>query len=158
MYRIGYGYDIHRLGEARALILGGVQLDYPRGLVGHSDADVLIHAIMDALLGAAGLGDIGQYFPPADPAYLNADSRALLREVFQIISKAGFEVGNVDAVVVAEEPKISPHVATMKANVASDLGISVERVGIKATTNEGLGTEGRREGISASAVALLKEV
>jgi len=158
VYRVGCGYDIHRLGEARPLILGGVHLEYPRGLVGHSDADVLIHAIMDALLGAAGLGDIGQHFPPGDPAFLNADSRGLLRHVICIVSEAGFEVGNVDAVVVAEEPKISPHIASMKANLAADMGIAESRIGIKATTNEGLGAEGRKEGISAHAVALLKEV
>jgi len=155
--RIGNGYDIHRLVPGRALILGGQQLAHPEGLGldGHSDADVLVHALMDALLGALSLGDIGQYFPPDDPQWQGADSLVLLEQVVALVHAQGWQVVNVDAVVVAERPKLKPHIAAMRTAIAGRMGLEPEQVGVKATTNERLGPEGREEGISCQAVALL---
>jgi 2-C-methyl-D-erythritol 2,4-cyclodiphosphate synthase len=155
--RIGQGYDIHRLVAGRPLILAGVSLNHPAGLGldGHSDADVLTHALMDALLGALSLGDIGQHFPPGDPRWKDADSLRLLEQVMTLVRERGWEVINVDLVVVAERPKLRPHIEEMRANLAERLDLSPDRVGVKATTNEGLGPTGREEGIAAYAVALL---
>ena len=157
--RIGNGYDIHRLVEGRDLIIGGIKLRHPNnlGLDGHSDADVLIHSIMDALLGALSLGDIGKYFPPSDEKWKNADSLFLLSQVIDLIRKEGWEVNNIDTVIVAERPKIKPHVETMKRNISNVLKIDVNFIGIKATTNEKLGPEGREEGISCHSVVLLEK-
>lgn len=156
--RIGNGYDIHRLVEGRPLILGGQRLEHPAGLGldGHSDADVLVHAVMDALLGALSLGDIGRHFPPEDPRWKGADSLLLLELVMGLVRERGWEVVNVDAVVIAERPKLRPHVAAMREAIAGRLGVDPERVGVKATTNEGLGPTGREEGIACQAVALLQ--
>ena len=153
--RIGHGYDIHRLVAGRPLILGGVTIDHPLGLDGHSDADVLVHAVMDALLGALALGDIGRHFPPEDPRWRGANSLALLQQVGLLVREKGWQVVNVDTVVVAERPRLRPHVAAMAANMAARLDITPDQVGVKATTNEKLGPEGREEGMSCSAVALL---
>ena len=153
--RIGNGYDIHRLVRERPCILGGVQLQHSHGLDGHSDADVLVHALMDALLGALSLGDIGQHFPPEDPRWKGANSLVLLQQVVRLVQERGWQVQNVDAVVVAERPKLKPHIPAMRANIARCLGIAPDCVGVKATTNEKLGPEGREEGISCHAVALL---
>ena len=153
--RIGTGYDVHKLVEGRKLIIGGVEIPYEKGLLGHSDADVLIHAVMDALLGAAALGDIGKHFPDSDPKYKGADSLMLMREVRRILSENGFEVGNVDATIIAQAPKMSPHIDTMRRNIADALGLDVSQVSVKATTEERLGFTGRGEGISAQAVALI---
>lgn len=153
--RIGQGYDVHRLTEGRALVLGGVTVPYEKGLLGHSDADVLLHALMDALLGAAALGDIGHLFPDSDDRYRGADSRALLREVAEILRRNGFSVGNVDATLVAQQPKIAPFIPRMRENIAADLGLPVGAVSVKATTEEGLGFTGSGEGMAAQAVALL---
>jgi len=153
--RIGTGFDVHALVAGRPLILGGVAIPHPRGLAGHSDADVLLHAITDALLGALALGDLGMHFPDSDPRWKGADSRVLLRHVVARVSGMGWEVGNVDATVIAQAPKIAPFVATMRANVAADLGCDPARVSIKATTTERLGFTGREEGIAAEAVVLL---
>lgn len=155
--KIGIGYDVHKLVSGRKLILGGVEIAYEKGLDGHSDADVLCHAIGDAILGAAKLGDIGQHFPDTDPKYKDANSLKLLNEITKIISDKGFTVINVDSVVIAQAPKLAPLRDKMRENIASVLGIAVENVGVKATTTEGLGFEGRGEGISAQAVALLSE-
>ncbi len=156
--RIGNGYDIHRLVPGRPLILGGQRLEHPAGLglAGHSDADVLVHALMDALLGALALGDIGRYFPPDDPQWQGADSLVLLEQVVALVAERGWRVVNVDAVVVAERPKLRPHIAAMAAAIAARMGLEPEQVGVKATTNEQLGAEGREEGISCHAVALLQ--
>ncbi|SAY40049.1 2-C-methyl-D-erythritol 2,4-cyclodiphosphate synthase [Candidatus Synechococcus spongiarum] len=153
--RIGHGYDIHRLVEGRPLILGGVTIDHSLGLEGHSDADVLVHALMDALLGALALGDIGRHFPPDDPRWRGANSLVLLQQVAALVREKGWRVVNVDTVLVAERPRLQPHIPAMAANTAARLAISPDRVGVKATTNETLGPEGREEGISCSAVALL---
>lgn len=153
--RIGNGYDIHRLVEGRRLILGGVEIEHHLGLLGHSDADVLTHAIMDAMLGALSLGDIGHYFPPSDEKWAGADSLMLLSQVNNLIIERGWRVSNIDAVVVAERPKLKPHIGAMRDKIAGVLGVEGEQVGVKATTNEKLGPEGREEGISAYAVALL---
>ncbi len=155
--RIGNGYDIHRLVPDRPLILGGQRLEHPAGLGldGHSDADVLVHAIMDALLGALSLGDIGQYFPPDDPQWKGADSLVLLEQVVALVVERGWSITNVDSVVVAERPKLKPHIAAMRAAIAQRMGLDPDQVGVKATTNERLGAEGREEGISCHAVALL---
>lgn len=155
--RIGWGYDVHRLVEGRSLILGGVSVPWERGLLGHSDADVVLHALMDALLGAAALGDIGQMFPDSDPRYRGADSRGLLRQVAVRLEREGYTVGNVDVTLVAQRPKIAPYIPAMRANIASDLGISVTRVSVKATTEERLGFTGSGAGMAAQAVALLVE-
>ena len=153
--RIGLGYDVHALVEGRMLVLGGVQIDHPWGLDGHSDADVLAHAIADAVLGAARAGDIGKLFPDTDPAYAGADSMKLLAQVAAHVRSLGFEIVDVDAVVAAQAPKLSPYREDMRANLAAALGVEVDSVGVKATTTEHLGFEGREEGISAQAVALL---
>jgi|SRR5699024_1101446 len=154
-YRVGQGFDVHALVTGRPLIIGGVTLPHTHGLAGHSDADVLLHAVTDALLGAAGLGDIGRHFPDTDPAYQGADSRVLLREALALVAKAGWQVVNVDATVHAQAPKIGPHAAAMVENIAADLQIAVDQVNIKAKTNEELGYLGRQEGIAATVVALL---
>ena len=155
--RIGNGYDIHRLVEGRPLILGGVVIPHHHGLDGHSDADVLTHAIMDALLGALSLGDIGLYFPPGDPQWAGADSLKLLAQVNAMVQERGWTVGNVDSVIVAEQPKMKPHIAAMRTQLAAVLGVDPSQVGVKATTNEGLGPVGRQEGIAVHAVALLTQ-
>ena len=154
--RIGQGYDVHRLVEGRKLILGGVEIEYDKGLLGHSDADVLVHAIMDALLGAAALGDIGKLFPDSDPAYEGADSLALLREVGKSLRAEGFERGNLDSTVIAQAPKLAPHIQRMRANIAAALDVDVARVSVKATTEERLGFTGSGQGIAAQAVALIE--
>ncbi len=153
--RIGIGYDVHRLVEDRPLVIGGVVIEHSLGLLGHSDADVLLHAISDAVLGAVGLGDIGRHFPDTDPAWKDADSRKILKTVCGLAREKGYGCGNLDAVVVAEQPKLAPYMDDMRSNVAECLGIPVEDVNIKATTTEGLGPEGRCEGISAQAVVLM---
>lgn len=153
--RIGNGFDVHRLVEGRKLILCGVEIDWHLGLLGHSDADVAIHALCDALLGAAALGDIGKHFPDTDPRYKGADSRKLLREVVSLLVKEGYSVSNVDVTIIAQAPKMAPHIETMRQNLAHDLGIAIDRVSVKATTTEKLGFTGRSEGIAASASALL---
>lgn len=153
--RIGHGYDVHRLVEGRKLILGGVDIPWERGLLGHSDADVLTHAVMDALLGAAGLGDIGKHFPDTDPAYAGADSLELLARVVELLGEKGFSVGNVDATVLAQRPKLAPHIPQMRDNLARVMGVSPDRVNVKATTEEGLGFTGSGEGMAAHAVCLL---
>ncbi len=155
--RIGNGYDIHRLVEGRPLILGGVTIPHTLGLLGHSDADVLTHAVMDAMLGALSLGDIGHYFPPNDPKWAGADSLVLLAQVKQLIQTQGWQVSNVDSVIVAERPKIKPHLAAMRDRLAQVLDLAPDRIGIKATTNEKLGPVGREEGIAAYTVALLMQ-
>jgi 2-C-methyl-D-erythritol 2,4-cyclodiphosphate synthase len=154
-FRVGQGYDVHALVPGRKLILGGVEIPHHVGLLGHSDADVLLHAITDAILGAAALGDIGRMFPDTDPRYQGADSRLLLREAMAAVRAAGWRVGNVDATIVAQAPKISPHAAAMVANIAADLGIEPGCVNVKGKTHERLGFEGRQEGIVAQAVVLL---
>ena len=154
--RIGQGYDVHRLVEGRKLILGGVEIEYDKGLLGHSAADVLVHAIMDALLGAAALGDIGKLFPDSDPAYEGADSLALLREVGKRLRAEGFEIGNLDSTVIAQAPKLAPHIQRMRANIAAALDVDVARVSVKATTEERLGFTGSGQGIAAQAVALIE--
>lgn len=153
--RIGNGYDIHRLVSDRPLILGGVAIDHELGLLGHSDADVLTHAIMDALLGALSLGDIGHYFPPSDPQWAGADSLKLLEQVNQLIQTKGWKINNLDSVIVAERPKLKPHLAAMRDRLATVLHLSADQISIKATTNEKLGPTGREEGIAAYSVALL---
>ncbi len=153
--RIGHGYDVHRLVEGRDLIIGGVKIPHETGLLGHSDADVLLHAVMDALLGALALGDIGKLFPDNDPAYQGADSAKLCEEVAALIRHEGWEIGNVDATVIAQAPKLAPHIPAMRAAVAKALSVEVSRVGIKATTEEKLGFTGEKLGIAAHAVCLL---
>src|ERR1700745_1851331 len=154
-FRIGQGYDCHALVEGRKLILGGVEIPHDRGLLGHSDADALLHAITDALLGAAALGDIGKHFPDTDPQFKGGDSRVLVREAAKRVMATGYRIGNVDATIIAQRPKMAPHIAAMCANVAEDLGVTVGQVNIKAKTNEKLGYLGREEGIATEAVALL---
>ena len=155
--RIGHGYDVHRLVPGRALILGGVRLDYPLGLDGHSDADVLTHAVMDALLGAAGLGDIGRHFPDNDPAYRGIDSQILLSKVRELLAAKGFRIGNLDVTVLAQAPKLAPHLAAMEQTLSATLEIDPARINVKATTEEHLGFTGRGEGIACHAVCLLEE-
>ena len=154
--KIGHGYDVHRFAEGRALVLGGVTIPHDRGLLGHSDADVLTHAVMDALLGAAALGDIGLHFPDSDPAYRGINSLTLLSRVGKLLAEKGYRVGNIDATVVAEEPKLRPYIDAMRENLAAALGIKPDRVSVKATTEEGLGFTGERLGIAAHAVCLLE--
>ncbi|HEY8448827.1 MAG TPA: 2-C-methyl-D-erythritol 2,4-cyclodiphosphate synthase [Thermomicrobiales bacterium] len=158
MIRVGIGYDVHRFAEGRRLVLGGVEIPHDRGLAGHSDADVLLHAIADAILGAAALGDIGTHFPPSDPAFRDADSRELLARACSLVAGSGYRVVNVDATVIAEEPRIGPHAGTMREAIANALGIAAGAVSVKATTNERLGFIGRGEGIAALAVALIETV
>lgn len=157
MFRIGHGYDVHRLVEGRRLILGGVDIPYERGLLGHSDADVLVHAIMDAILGAAALGDIGKLFPDTDERYAGADSLKLLAEVMRVLRAAGFELGNVDATVIAQRPKLAAYIDNMRTNIAAAAGVQVSQVSVKATTEEKLGFTGDGSGIAAHAVALITE-
>lgn len=156
--RVGMGYDVHRLVPERDLIIGGVKIPYERGLLGHSDADVLLHAIMDALLGAAALGDIGKHFPDNDPAYKGADSLMLLGRVGEILSEEGYVIENIDSTIIAQKPKMAPHIEQMRKNIADTLGLDISRVNVKATTEEGLGFTGTGEGISAQAVALIMSV
>ena len=155
--RIGHGYDVHRLVEGRDLILGGVKIDFELGLLGHSDADVLLHAVSDALLGAAGLGDIGRHFPDTDPAYKGADSRVLLRHVVKLVKENGYRISNVDGTMIAQKPKLKDHIPQMVANIAADLQIPENRVNVKATTEEKLGFTGTMEGLRCHAVCLLEE-
>ena len=157
MLRIGQGYDAHRFQDGGQLVLAGVAIDYPRSLAAHSDGDVALHALCDALLGAAGLGDIGRHFPDSDVAFKGIDSRLLLRDVVGKLTQLGFTIVNVDVTVIAQAPKLAPHIETMRLRVAEDLGIPLDRVNVKATTTEGLGFEGRGEGIAAQAVALLDQ-
>ena len=155
--RVGMGYDVHKLTEGRKLILGGVDIPWEKGLLGHSDADVLIHAVMDALLGAAALGDIGKHFPDTDPAYKGISSIKLLVHVTELLRKQGYAVGNIDATVIAQKPKMAPHIPQMRKNMADALGIPESKINIKATTEEGLGFTGRGEGIASQAICLLIE-
>lgn len=155
MLRIGQGYDVHALVAGRRLVIGGVDIPFERGLAGHSDADVLLHAVCDALIGAAALGDIGTHFPDTDPKYKGADSRELLRAVARLVVGNGFEVANVDATVIAQAPRLAPYIASMRDNIAHDLGLTATRVNIKAKTAEHLGAIGRGEGIAAQAIALI---
>ncbi len=154
--RIGHGYDVHRLVEGRKLILGGVEVPHTLGLLGHSDADVLTHAVMDALLGAAALGDIGRHFPDTDPAYKGADSLVLLDHVMALLEQAGWQVGNVDATILAQKPKLAPYIDQMRDNLARHMGVAPEQVNVKATTEEKLGFTGAEQGIAAHAVCLLE--
>ena len=156
--RVGMGYDVHKLIEGRKLILGGVDIPWEKGLLGHSDADVLIHAVMDALLGAAALGDIGKHFPDTDPVYKGISSIKLLVHVAGLLRENGYEVGNIDATVIAQRPKMAPHIPQMRKNMAEALGISESQINVKATTEEGLGFTGSGEGISSQAICLLNEI
>lgn len=155
--RIGHGYDVHRLVEGRKLILGGVEVPHTLGLLGHSDADVLTHAVMDALLGAAALGDIGRHFPDTDPAYKGADSLVLLDHVMALLDQAGWKVGNVDATILAQKPKLAPHIPQMRDNLSRHMGVEPGQVNVKATTEEKLGFTGTEQGIAAHAVCLLEQ-
>lgn len=157
-WRIGHGYDVHRLTEGRPLILGGVQIPYEKGLLGHSDADVLLHAVMDALLGAAALGDIGQLFPDSDGTYLNISSMLLLERTAQCLKEHGYVVSNIDATVVAQKPKIAPYIIKMRENIAGTLGISVDQVSVKGTTEEKLGFTGDGSGMAAHAVCMIEKI
>jgi 2-C-methyl-D-erythritol 2,4-cyclodiphosphate synthase len=156
--RIGHGFDVHQLVPGRRCIIGGVHIPYERGLLGHSDADVLLHAICDALLGAAALGDIGKHFPDSDARYKGIDSRELLRHVGALLAERGYRIGNIDATVIAQAPRMAPHISAMVANIAADLGMSSDGVNVKATTTESLGFTGRGEGIAAEAVCLIERV
>ena len=157
-FRIGQGYDVHRLVEGRKLILGGVEIPYEKGLLGHSDADVLTHAVMDSMLGAVALGDIGKHFPDTDPKYKGADSIALLREVVRIIAEKGYRLHNLDVTVSAQRPKLAPYIIQMRENLASAIGVSIDYVSVKATTEEGLGITGNGDGMTATAVCLLESM
>ncbi len=157
MIRIGQGYDVHRLVENRRLVLGGVEIDHEKGLLGHSDADVLVHAVCDALLGAAALGDIGKRFPDSDPKYKDIDSLILLAEVGKMLKTMECEINNIDCIIIAEAPKVAPYIHQMRQNIADALNLSIGRVSVKATTEEGLGFTGKKEGIAASAVAVIDE-
>ena len=157
-FRVGQGYDCHALVPGRPLMIGGVKIPHRLGLLGHSDADVLLHAITDALFGAAGLGDIGRHFPDTDTTYAGADSRVLLKEAGRLVREAGYEIGNIDATVIAQAPKLATHIATMISHIAADLELDPQQVNIKAKTNERLGWEGREEGIAAQAIALIQPV
>lgn len=154
--RVGHGFDVHAFAEGRRLVLGGVDIPHARGLLGHSDADVLLHAICDALLGAAGQGDIGRHFPDSDARYKGIDSRELLRHVAALLREKGWKVGNVDATIIAQAPRMAPHIPGMRAHIATDLGVGEEAVNVKATTTEHLGFTGRAEGIAAEAVCLIE--
>ena len=156
--RIGHGYDVHKLVGGRRCVIGGVDIPSNVGLLGHSDADVLLHAVCDALLGAAALGDIGKHFPPSDDTFKDADSRVLLKEVLKLIKNAGYTVGNIDATIVAQKPKMAPYIDEMRKNIANDLGVDISFVSVKATTEEGLGFTGEGLGISAHAVCIIKEL
>ena len=156
--RVGTGFDAHRLVPERPLVLGGVTIPHSHGLAGHSDADVLIHAICDALLGAAALGDIGQHFPPDNPAYKNADSRHLLRQVMELLRNSGWSAGNVDGTLIAEAPRLAPHIPDMRNHLAEDMQLPLDAVSIKATTTEGMGFTGRKEGMAAQAVVTIQKI
>ncbi|MAO65332.1 MAG: 2-C-methyl-D-erythritol 2,4-cyclodiphosphate synthase [Balneola sp.] len=153
--RIGNGYDVHQLEEGRKLILGGVEIPYEKGLKGHSDADVLLHAITDALLGALALGDIGAHFPDTDPEFKGADSRVLLRKCYELMQEKGYKTGNVDATIIAEEPKLRSHINTMRKNIAEDLNVEMDQISVKATTSEQMGFVGKKNGMAAHAVVLV---
>ena len=155
--KIGHGYDVHRLAENRRLVIGGVEIPFAKGLLGHSDADALLHAITDALLGAAALGDIGKHFPDNDNAFKDIDSRVLLRRVVELITAKGYKISNIDATILAEAPKMAPHIEAMRQNIAADCGLDISRINVKATTEEGLGFTGEGKGIAAHAVCLLEE-
>ncbi len=155
-YRIGHGFDVHAFAAGRRLVIGGVEIPHERGLMGHSDADVLLHAVCDALLGAAGLGDIGHHFPDHDPRYKGVDSRELLRHVARLVGARGWLVANVDATIIAQAPKMAPHIQAMRSHIAADLGLELEAVNVKASTTERLGFTGRGEGIAAEAVCLIR--
>jgi len=157
MIRIGQGYDAHRFQDGGQLVLGGVNIDYPRSLLAHSDGDVALHALCDALLGAIGKGDIGRHFPDNDQQYRGVDSRILFREVHALVVREGFRVGNVDLTIVAQKPRLAPYMEAMRATIAADLQVNAEQINVKATTTEGMGFEGRGEGISALAVALVEK-
>ncbi|MBR5423750.1 MAG: 2-C-methyl-D-erythritol 2,4-cyclodiphosphate synthase [Clostridia bacterium] len=157
MFRIGHGYDVHRFAPDRDLILGGVKIEYPLGLLGHSDADVLLHAVCDALLGSLALGDIGKHFPDTDPAYKGANSMELLKKCFSLIADKGYRITNIDATVIAQKPKLSPYIAQMRLNIAEACNTAAENVSVKATTEEGLGFTGAMEGIRAHAVVLIEK-
>ena len=156
--RIGHGYDVHRLVEERKCIIGGVEIPFEKGLLGHSDADVLLHAVMDAVLGAMAAGDIGKLFPDSDPAYKGADSLALTRRVAEVMAERGYRLGNIDATVIAQAPRLAPHVLRMRENIAAAFGVDTDRISVKATTEERLGFTGSGEGIAAHAVCLLEEL
>lgn len=155
--RIGLGYDVHKLVEGRSLIMGGVNIPYEKGLLGHSDADVLIHAIMDAMLGALALGDIGKHFPDTDEKYKGSDSMKLLQCVNDLINEKGYEISNIDSIIIAQSPKMAPHIENMRQNIANVLNTDIENISVKATTEEGLGFTGAKEGISAQSICLLKK-
>ena len=155
MIRIGHGYDVHNFSENRKCIIGGVDIPFELGLLGHSDADVLLHAVCDALLGAAALGDIGKHFPDNDNAFKDIDSRVLLRKTVALLKEKGYKIGNIDATVIAQKPKMAPHIEKMRQNIADDCGVKLDCVNVKATTEEGLGFTGRLEGISAHAVCVI---
>ena len=156
MIRIGHGYDVHRFNDGDHIILGGVAIPYERGLEAHSDGDVALHALCDALLGAAALGDIGKHFPDTDPNFKGADSRVLLRRVYKIVQERGYQLGNADITIIAQAPKMAPYIETMRANIAADLNVDTSQINVKATTTEKLGFEGRKEGISVHAVVLIE--
>ncbi len=156
--RVGTGYDVHRLTENRKLILGGVEIEYEKGLLGHSDADVLVHAIMDAILGAAALGDIGKHFPDSDEKYRGISSIVLLKYVAEILEKEGYRIGNIDSTIIAQRPKVGPFISEMRENIATALGTEVSRISVKATTEEGLGFTGEGLGIAAQAICLLENI
>ena len=158
MFRIGHGYDVHRLVPGRPLVLGGVTVEHPLGLLGHSDADVLTHAVCDALLGAAALGDIGKHFPDTDERYRNANSLLLLKSCCELLAREGYEIGNIDATVIAQKPKVAPYIGDMRCNLARACGVPPDAVSVKATTEEGLGFTGEQLGISAHAVALITKI
>jgi 2-C-methyl-D-erythritol 2,4-cyclodiphosphate synthase len=157
MIRVGQGYDVHRFVDAGDVILGGVKIDYPQGLEAHSDGDVVLHALCDALLGAAALGDIGKHFPDTDPEFKGADSRVLLRHVYGIVQEKGYSLENADITIIAQAPKMAPHIVAMCANIAADLSVDIDCINVKATTTEKLGFEGRKEGIAVQAVVLISD-
>ena len=154
-FRIGHGFDVHKFGEGDEIILGGVSIPYQHGLIAHSDGDVVLHALTDAILGAAALGDIGKHFPDTDPVFAGADSRVLLKKAYQEVLKKGYQLGNLDITIMAQAPKMAPHINAMRANIAADLALDIDSVNVKATTTEKLGFTGRKEGIAVAAVALL---
>ena len=156
--RVGLGYDVHKLVEGRKLIIGGVDIPYEKGLLGHSDADVLIHAVMDSILGALALGDIGKHFPDTDEKYKGADSMKLLEFVYNLINEKGYNIGNIDCTIIAQSPKMAPHIQNMRENIAKTLNTSIENINVKATTEEGLGFTGAKEGIAAQSICLLVKV
>jgi len=154
-FRIGHGFDVHKFGEGDEIILGGVRIPYQQGLIAHSDGDVVLHALTDAILGAAALGDIGKHFPDTDPDFAGADSRVLLKKAYQEVLKKGYKLGNLDITIMAQAPKMAPHIDSMRNNIAQDLGLDIDCVNVKATTTEKLGFTGRKEGIAVASVALL---